>query len=1137
MRVAVLGRPAVVSSGDVVSLAGTREAGLLALLTARAGEVVRAAWLENVLWEGHAVSEAALRVAVNRLRKRFLTLTGVDPLRSEPAGYFLDLAQEDVDANVYEGLVNRALRAGTRGNPAGVVELVERGEQLWRGDAYDGFGHLQSVGLEQDRLSELRWSALELRAAAIIDIGDPASALVSMNSVVAQSPLRESARALQMAALAHLGRERDAIAAFDELQSLLHDEFGTTPSAELFALAQAITDQQPPEELLRATLAGRAPSHSIRAAAPAHLVGRDEALARLRSAAAPGSPVRLVAVVGEPGIGKTALTDAFLDEHRERGATGVHGRCGHNGEIPLQAFFNAFAGITGEPGSAIGAELAALFGERPQPFDFRSEPLDLRRLRVMSLFADLVATLSASGPVVVVLDDADAIDQMSLSLVDHLVSDCIETPLLIVLNHRSGDFAHSPGGELVAELAGSGRTDVVQLERLTAQQTAELVNADTGTDAAALHRVAGGNPLYAIQLHRFLTEHSSDVGSVTGELPPDLAQLCTARLERLSAAALQFLEAAAVRGEVVSANEVAAMLGVSRLDLSPSLTEVRSAGLVEPAEGFDRFAFVHGLIRTACYSRLEPARRAHLHLAAARIVAGSGDAQRSEVTVHLAEARPLAPDAEIADAALAAGAEAVQLGDHQVANRFFRLVLELRSPTAAQVSAARYGFGLGLAADGDHLESEATLSHAVAEACAAGEWTVAADSMIARTRLGLVATIPEALNEANTVDRILSELPPTETRRRAHLLFWSAELLMNIEPERSAAAITEGRELADELGDTFLQGLFDYARIRLDDSTLRDPATCVAAAEALRDLAAGRGHSEVAARSAILLQFSRMRCGHLAAALDDHSSVEASAAAAAEPGLGLQARLLGAALEIASAPMKEADRRSDAASTDPPPGLENLALVSRFVQLTVIRREQLRLAELEPLLVISLASSPRRLGRPLVAAGRVEQQDLKGAEEQLALFGEELPGLRPDWIYLATLAFAAEVVAELGYSPLVEPLEQRLAAEHPQVVVGSALIVVGHIDRYLGLLAHRRGDLDLAIARLEHARTTDNGNGLPLWSAWSAHGEAAARLERGTRGDRTQAAGLLAEAARVANAFGSERLTRSADVLYASHFD
>ena len=88
----------------------------------------------------------------------------------------------------------------------------------------------------------------------------------------------------------------------------------------------------------------------------------------------------------------------------------------------------------------------------------------------------------------------------------------------------------------------------------------------------------------------------------------------------MSPEATTVLEAAAVLGDEFDATALAGLLDRPRLEISPPLTEAVTAGLVEPTAGLDRFRFVHGVVHQAAYSRIDPAARAHLHLAAARHV-------------------------------------------------------------------------------------------------------------------------------------------------------------------------------------------------------------------------------------------------------------------------------------------------------------------------------------------------------------------------------------------------------------------------------------------------------------------------------------------------------------------------------------
>src|SRR5690606_30473053 len=137
---------------------------------------------------------------------------------------------------------------------------------------------------------------------------------------------------------------------------------------------------------------------------------------------------------------------------------------------------------------------------------------------------------------------------------------------------------------------------------------------------------------------------------------------------------------------------------------------------------------------------------------------------------------------------------------------------------------------------------------------------------------------------------------------------------------------------------------------------------------------------------------------------------------------------------MATGSVDDADARSAAATS----GDDPLSVTARFVHLTVIRREQLRLREVEPMLVAALGLTPRRYPRPLAAAARLEVGDREGAAVHIARLRDEIGDLAVDWIYVATLALSAEVAAAAGDAPLAAACADRLAPFAGQVVVGCS---------------------------------------------------------------------------------------------------
>jgi len=1135
VRVGILGRPAVYSEGRPVLLAGAREAGLLALLVANAGRLVRAEVLADELWEGRLVSDGALRVTVNRLRKRLTTLAGDDPVRSEPGGYRLELDAADVDAWVYEDLLRRSREQRERGDPQRSVRLIEQGEALWRGQPYDGFGQLPSLRADGDRLDELRWSALELRAAVMVELGALRDALVAVDELLVGQPFRESLWGLRMVVLARMGRRRDALVAFDELRELLELELGVTPGDEVRTLASAIRSEQPVDELRVASLETPARPRTVRGR-PVTVttpIGRDEVVARM-SAALEGRDVAGVGIVvltGEPGIGKTTVLEHFLRQAELGGATTLLGRCDRTGAVPLRAVVDAIQPYLGPAGGARGTQVVELLQRQRTGTVDDAQQLEVHRRHLLGLLVDLLAELAGGGPVVLGIDDAHWADPLSLALLDLLVREHPDLELLVVLAVRTTEPAASDLNGLLADLVRRVAVEEIEVPVLPATAMGDLLGDHVPIRLHhAIHRSSGGNPLYALQLQRLIGPD----GMTDGALPADLGRLCGARLAALSPEALALLEGAAVLGDEWSATQLAQLVGTSRAAAAAALVELRRDGLLVPTDGFDQFRFVHGIIRQEVYEGIEPGRRAHLHHDAAALLETSGSATPGAIALHLAEARPLADDQRIAEAALRAGEHALRTGGYATAERFFRTVVGLTSPSDAQLAVANFGLGLGQAASGDLRGSATTFVEGYELARESGRWDLAADTLIARARMGLAASIPEATADAQRAADTVDRLDVDDRDRRARLLLWRTDLLVNVSPEEATASLDLAEQLLDDLDDEHLRSAVEYERLRLADSASAPPATCAARATALMQGALERGDVLVGSNAAVMLQAARMRGGQLQLACAEQEGFAALAAESGNPSALLNAAMTTVGLTLATEPLDVGDEVSMTVTTSTTPDAAMLGTVARLVHLMMVRREQGRLTEIEPLLVGSLMATPRRFARPFVAASRLGAGDLAGVREHLGIFRDELEQLQSDWAYLATLAVAAEVVAEMvaedeGAGELVEPLRRRLASFEPQVVVACSVIVpLGHVDRPLGLLAAAAGELDEAVERLERAHALDGASGMPLWSAWAAHGAAAARLRRDRVDDRDAARRHLVAAAEAAERMRSSRLAGAA---------
>ncbi|HEU4422266.1 MAG TPA: BTAD domain-containing putative transcriptional regulator [Pilimelia sp.] len=315
MRLRVLGTLELFADGEAdagasaVPLRSPKLRRLLAALAVRTGSVVSVDRLADVVWgdEPPANAEAALHTLVFRLRAALGQDDGLAVLTRAP-GYVLDAGQARVDAAEFEELVVRA-RTRAPADPRHSAALLDEALALWRGPAYAEFADEDFARAEAGRLEELRVTAAEDRVEAALALGRPEDAVVRLEPLVVEHPLRERPHAQLVLALYRGGRHADALRVYRDYRERLDDELGLAPSAALRrleadvlrqapGLAQPATEAQPAEPPVPARPGRGLP------VSPLPLIGRAEAVSTLRELV---RTARVVTLIGPGGVGKTSL--------------------------------------------------------------------------------------------------------------------------------------------------------------------------------------------------------------------------------------------------------------------------------------------------------------------------------------------------------------------------------------------------------------------------------------------------------------------------------------------------------------------------------------------------------------------------------------------------------------------------------------------------------------------------------------------------------------------------------------------------------------------------------------------------------------------------------------------------------------
>ncbi len=343
-----------------------------------------------------------------------------------------------------------------------------------------------------------------------------------------------------------------------------------------------------------------------------------------------------------------------------------------------------------------------------------------------------------------------------IDFVEHLADWVTGVPLLLLCTARPELYERRPGWG-----GGKRNSTTVALSPLQADEIAALVSSllnetllPAETQSALLER-AGGNPLYAEEFVRMLTDRGilqrrgrAWQIATDGDIPvPDTVQaLIAARMDTLSPERKALLHDAAVVGRVFWPGVVATMGNADRDEVVNGLHDLLRKELVRPVrrssmQGEDEFTFWHILVRDVAYAQIPRAQRAARHLKAAGWIesaAGERVGDHADILAHhylqAVELGGLAgEEADTARAAAArylylAGQRASQL-DVTRAAALFRQALALVPADSVEAAETRYALGTSHFGMASQAEAAAEVEAAIDIFTARGELVRAAEAM------------------------------------------------------------------------------------------------------------------------------------------------------------------------------------------------------------------------------------------------------------------------------------------------------------------------------------------------------------------------------------------------------------------------
>jgi tetratricopeptide (TPR) repeat protein len=582
-------------------------------------------------------------------------------------------------------------------------------------------------------------------------------------------------------------------------------------------------------------------------------VGRERELADGRELLAGLAHGRggLLLLGGEPGVGKTRLASALLDEARRLQALCLIGHCYEmEGMPPYTPFAEVLEYVSRlvppatfrETLGDAAAEVARVQPLLRQQFPDIPEPLDLapdkQRAHLHAQYRAFNERAAAVAPIVLLLDDLHWADEPSLALLANIATYLDRLPIVVIGTYRDTDLdTERPFAAVLETLTRQRVVRKVAVRRLPIDGTAALLAALGGgapPDALvrALHAETDGNPFFVEEVFQHLREEGrlfdaqgqwlTQLDTDTLDVPEGVRLVVGRRLKRLSEACQGMLLAAAVVGPRFELATLTALAGQDEDTLLDALDEAVAAHLISEERGarIASYRFAHELIRQTLLAPLSLPRRQRWHLKVAQAL-----------EAHLG-AKAAMRAADIAHHYFQAGAVAdpivtvswlLQAADHAMAGGAHAEVLahcERASATSDELP---------------HLESAAILDRRAAALRALGRWPEALTAYLVSNReYGLARAheprslvlyaIGDLMRWEGRRDEYLAllmaamaELPdePSVARARLRVIHLLAIVQIHDDYDEAQRLLRRAIETVSEVDDAVAREMLALARVAL----------------------------------------------------------------------------------------------------------------------------------------------------------------------------------------------------------------------------------------------------------------------------------------------------------------------------------
>ncbi len=585
------------------------------------------------------------------------------------------------------------------------------------GTFLDGFDIPGARGFEQWKdewtsklLPKIR-DSLVRRMDAARRLGDFATVERHAATLLQFDPLSEDGVRGVMEARAWVGDRSGALKTYESYVTRLAEDLSAEPTIEMVRMATLLREGH---HARRPNAVSEPYGRRERRMEAETIIGRTREFSLLFDnwiEVKKGAP-RVVVMTGDPGIGKTTLTNAFVSSCQLEGAVVARVQAyDAERELPFAVLSElvrqlvlqrAIGGADPEALAELGrvcADVGNAFPGVPKAPDWSAEVIPIR---LADGLLKAVTAAAEDTPVVLVVDDIHAADNSSAAILHMLARRLGHARFMLILAGRSTELRQASAGALAGDPSIPGIT-TIDVGPLTTEASRELVERivdSTGHRDAPVGRIvdAGrGNALALELLAREWLDHGPesllrDLEAIDTTpaprigIPPAVRSVFDREVRRLDPPVRTVLDFAAVLGRRLHEVELYRASGITPMAVSNALARLMEEGFLREVQG--GLEFRNELIRAQAYYAIPTSGREHLHRAAGEALSsipGSETSAGLEIAWHFIRGRAVERGVEYA---LRGAERCLERGAPHEAEQVLAAIVNESSPERVLISMA-----------------------------------------------------------------------------------------------------------------------------------------------------------------------------------------------------------------------------------------------------------------------------------------------------------------------------------------------------------------------------------------------------------------------------------------------------------------